>query len=201
MPSARLELVASDAALSDEYLWYSKGNVLHRRHLKTHVDAVARVYAQHIWRIQTTDKQCIVAINNNDGCTLWSDAKDPIAMRVGFWIATPSRVVYAVDGDIWSHDFKTTRIETNGTLLGASDQRILYHDYHRKWEDGTEAESVKHLSPNGDVFLWTESVHDPQRPYWLRVMNGAVRIGCDSRTAIRLERLLKQHLTQLLNHA
>ena len=127
MPSVPLHLVVDHHAFSSHYVWYSHCHLLRRQSLETHVDEPVMAFPGDIQRLEANDFLCVVATKNNMfSFTLWaSTSPDYVAERVRRWILTPNRLVYETVDGIYEWDFTNTCRLASGTLIGASDTRIL----------------------------------------------------------------------------
>ena len=197
MPSVPLHLVVDHHAFSSHYVWYSHCHLLRRQSLETHVDEPVMAFPGDIQRLEANDFLCVVATKNNMfSFTLWaSTSPDYVAERVRRWILTPNRLVYETVDGIYEWDFTNTYRLASGTLIGASDTRILRENDNgaRVWENGVSASAIRHLWPD-------DSLNEPRRRvplFWIKPnrLYGA-------RTTRRLERLMSEaNATQLNNHA
>ena len=197
--------------LTPSHLWHSRGPSLLRRHLETNVEETVHVFPTNIWDIQTNDTRVIV---ETEGNTLWiyKSKWKAFTTNVRTWVLTPNRVVYDPKGAIMTWNFTgAPRFITHGDLQSASDHRFIYEDVHgnRFWQDGTSTGQVAHVEINDTISDWdwntdgdeTSDVDETSEPY--RLINGhlAIQIQCDSRTSVRLERLLgRERASQLLTH-
>ena len=190
------------SVFTTDHLWYNHGPVLRRRHLKTNGDEPVHRFLGAIWCIKTCGDRCVVSTGDLFNYTLWSGAT-AFATDVVRWSLSSSRVVYEHhDGSIMSWDFDAVIPVARGRLIGASDERVLYDDGGRKWQTGLSADPVRWLLSN-DVSLTEESSYQwPPRPYWIDYGKTTTWLACESRTALRLERLLnREGVLQLVKHA